>query len=116
MTEKDEGLFSPSDYAQAYYDNSGPELDEDTKNLFDAYRWEYGSYIVTCEYAPEIETRLYYIVTLNGNEVMRCKDESATTSFFSILDALNDLQERCAQLEAIIEKNQTGGFFSRLFR
>lgn len=112
-----EGQFSPADYAQAYYDQNGEDLDEDTKAIFDSYKWEYGEYVVKCEYAPENEeTRVFYIVNLQGNEVMRCKYESAITSFFEILEQLNVLQNRCNKLEEELGKKQSGGLLGKLFK
>ncbi len=113
----DKGLFSPADYAQAHYEQNGEEMDEDTKAVFASYKWEYGEYSVTCEYAPENEdTRVFYIVNLQGNEVMRCKYESAITSFFEILEQLNILQNRCNELEEELNKKHSGGLLGKLFK
>jgi hypothetical protein len=73
MPNEDEGLFSPADYAQAHYDLNGVDMDDSTRDGFKAYQWEHGEYSVTSEYAPENEeTRVYFIVTLHDNELMRC--------------------------------------------
>jgi hypothetical protein len=112
-----EGQFSLADYAQAYFERNGENLDEDAKSIFASYQWEYGKYMVTCEYAPENkDTRVFYIVKLQGNEVMRCKYESAITSFFEILEQLNTLQTRCSELEEELDKKQSGGLLGRLFK
>ncbi|ABD81588.1 hypothetical protein [Saccharophagus degradans] len=115
MTENDEGMFSPADYAQAHFELNGAEMDESTKSLFKEYQWSHGDFHVTSEYAPENEeTRIYYIVTLNGNEFMRCRHESAITSIFDIIDQNKLLSERCAELEAKLGKNKKG-LLSKLF-
>ncbi|MES9826599.1 MAG: hypothetical protein ABW127_19445 [Candidatus Thiodiazotropha endolucinida] len=113
----EEGLFSPADYAQACFEQNGEELDNDTKEVFASYKWEYGEYVVSCEYAPENEdTRVFYIVTLQGNEFMRCKYETAITSFFEILEQLNALENRCNELEEDLSKKQSGGLLGKLFK
>ena len=94
MSNSIDGEFSPSDWAQAYFDENGPELAEAAKRVFDNYRLERGEFIVTLQYAPDNEsTRVYYVVTLKDKEVMRCPEISAVTSFFAILDEVEELRE-----------------------
>jgi hypothetical protein len=116
MSNENDGKFSPADYAQAHFELNGSEIDDAQRDLFKAYRWDHGDFSVTCEYAPENEeSRIFFIVTLNESEFMRCKDESAITSFFSILEQSNSLQERCDDLEAELNKVKSAGFWSKLF-
>ena len=108
MSNENDGQFSPADYAQALFENSS-EIDDVQIDLFKAYRWEQGDFSVTCEYAPENEeSRIFFILAFNESEVMRCKDESAITSFLEII-------ERCAELEAELDEVKSAGFLSRLF-
>lgn len=94
MGNTENGEFSPSDWAHAYFERNGSELTETAKELFDSYRLEHGEFIVTLQYAPDNEaTRVYYIVTMKGREVMRCQEISAVTSFFSVLDEVSELRD-----------------------
>jgi hypothetical protein len=117
MSNDNDGDFTPTEVAQAHFELHGEDRLELVNTMLEKWEWEHGDFLVTCVYAPENEeTRIFYIVAFKGSEVMRCKNRSAITSFFEIMEKVLILEERCAELEVELEKERSISFIKKLFR